>query len=72
MYYSFPCPKCGELISAYEEDPDDEYYAPRKLFDLVKQHFKDMHTPEDLLQTDEELLYEIEENTGKSEEEPLS
>ena len=70
MYYSFSCPKCGMLLSEYEGDTDASWNANYQLEDMVKQHYAKMHTEEEQLMTDSELLYAIKNGMKSSEEKP--
>ena len=70
MYYSFSCPKCGITLSEFEGDAEASYDANFKLEDLVKQHYQSMHTQNEQLLTDEELLYAIKTGMKTSETKP--
>ncbi len=70
MYYSFSCPKCGLLLTDFEENNDSEWNADNKLEELLKQHYANMHTDEEQLMTDDELLYAIKTGLKAFEEKP--
>lgn len=70
MYYSFPCPKCGMLISEFEEQAEGDYDAPTVLSNLVKQHFSSLHNAEEQLMTDQELYDNIKAGMQTTAEKP--
>jgi hypothetical protein len=70
MYYSFSCPKCGVSLYEFEGDANATWDANYKLEDIVKAHFAQMHTEEEQVMTDNELLYAIKNGMQASEEKP--
>jgi len=70
MYYSYPCPKCGTLITEFEGQTEGDYDAPTVLSGLVKQHFDSMHTSEEQVSTDEELYENIKAGMQVTEQKP--
>ncbi len=70
MYYSFACPKCGQVLYEYEDDSQASWDANYKLEDIVKQHYSQMHGDEEQTMTDEELLYAIKSGMKTSDEKP--
>ncbi len=70
MYYSFACPKCGTLLTQFEDGNDQNWDANYALEVLVKQHFSQMHSSEEQTMTDDELLYAIKTGMTSSDERP--
>lgn len=70
MWYFYPCPKCAQPISVYDNEPDASYDVVEPLEQAIKDHYTKEHEPNDLLLTDEELEYEIKNNKQSSPTEP--
>jgi len=59
LYYTFPCPKCGKIMSEYEEQQEGDSDAHLRLSSMVKEHYKTGHEPSELTDTDAELNYKV-------------
>jgi transcription initiation factor IIE alpha subunit len=70
MYYNFTCPKCGTVLSEFEEQQEGDNDAYLRLSEMVKQHYATMHTAEDMTDTDEELNYRVKTGMQTSDTKP--